>query len=288
MGNHGQSREDSFTPTPRDEAICGDLGVVDVAETSQLAGRFWPEAGTVYFPAVDSAKADPFKKGGKRDGEHVLPRGPSPASAERRLRRLKAARILVRRGHEAPGGRTSIWMLSKAAFRREARDTGCPDATYPGWPKGRTQHLLETNDVYFQLAGELDTILKGVCHGPDPAWEWRNERRAYDRYSVSWEPRSRYHQPDAEILFCGRLFVLERQTERSKKTPETFAKKVRDHNARAEYLGAKQWMQIVFACDTPRDADHALKAADDSDLPVVSASVEEVVSHLTDEALRLS
>ena len=164
---------------------------------------------------------------------------------------------------------------------------GRPDDAYPGWPK-RVQHLLDTNDVYFQLAGELDTILRGTCHGPDPVWEWRNEARAYERYSVSWEPQPRYHQPDAEILFCGRLYILERQTERSKETQEAIAKKVRDHNARAEYIGAKERTQIVFACDTSRDIGYAQKAAEDSDLPVVISSVEEVVSHLTDEALRHS
>ena len=205
------------------------------------------------------------------------------------MRRLKAARLLVRRGHRTPaGGRTSIWMLSKAAFRREARDMGRHDDTYPGWPKGKLQHELDTNDVYFGLAGELDSILEGVCYGPDPVWEWRNERRAYERYSVSWEPRPRYHQPDAEVLFCGRLFILERQTERAKEPFETIAKKVRDHNHRAAHLGAKETTQIVFACDTTRDVKHALEAAEDSDLPVVAASVVEAVSHLTDEAIKLS
>ena len=285
--NHGPNRDDSFTPMPRDEGISGDLGVAEVGTTEQIAARYCPETGTVYFPAVNPAKADPLRKGGRRDDEHVLPMEPSPASAERRLRKLKSVRVLGRRGHTTSTGRTSIWMLSKAAFRREAKYMGRPDDNYPGWPK-RVQHLLDTNDVYFQLAGELDTILKGTCHGPDPVWEWRNEARAYERYSVSWEPRPRYHQPDAEILFCGNVFILERQTERSKKPAEIIAKKVLDHNARADYLDAKEQAKIIFACDTQRDVDNALRAGDDSDLPVVAASVEEVVSYLTDEALRLS
>jgi hypothetical protein len=283
--NHGSNRDDGITPTPRDEGVFGDLGIVDIADTAQVAGRFWPEAKTVYFPAINPGEAERGKKGGKRP---TLGMVPSPPSAERRLRRLKAARLLVRRGHRNSLGRTSIWMLSKGAFRREVRDMGRPDDTYPGWPKSRVQHFLDTNDLYFQLAGELDTILEGVCHGPYPVWEWRNERRAYERYSVSWEPRPRYHQPDAEVLFCGQLFIVERQTERSREPSEVIAKKVQDHNSRAEYLGKKEATQILFACDTQRDTNHALRAAEDSDLPVVAASVAEVVSHLTDEALRLS
>lgn len=287
--NHTSNRHDGITPTPRDEGVFGDLGVVDILGTHQVAARFCPEAGRVYFPALDPSGTDPSKKGGRRDDDHVMPRTPSPGSAERRLRRLKAARLLVRRGHRTPGGeRTSIWMLSKTSFRREARDMGRHDDTYPGWPKSRVQHLLDTNDLYVGLAGELDAVLEGVCYGPDPAWEWRNERRAYQRYSVSWEPRPRYHQPDAEVLFCGRLFIVERQTGRARETEEAIAKKVQDHNHRAAHVGAKETAQIVFACDTFRDTNHALKAAEDSDLPVVAASVQDVVSHLTDLALEHS
>ena len=285
--NHGPSRDDSFTPTLRDESVSSDLAVIDLGSTEQISARYWPETGTVYFPAIDPAKTDPSKQGGQRGNGHILPREPSPTSAYQRFRKLKAAKILVRRGHSTSRGRTSIWMLSKTAFRREAKDMGRPEDAYPGWPK-RVQHLLDTNDVYFQLAGELDTILKGTCHGPDPVWEWRNEARAYDRYSVSWETRPRYHQPDAEILFCGKLFILERQTERARETAEAMTKKVRDHNARAEYLNAKEEAQIAFACDTLRDIGYAQKAAEDSDLPVIADSVEEVVSHLTGEALRYS
>jgi hypothetical protein len=287
--NHTSSRDDGITPTPRDEGLLGDLGVADLLETFQVASRFCPQMGRVYFPALDPAGADPLKKGGKRDEDSVKPRTPSVGSAERRMRRLKAARLLLRRGHRTPGGeRTSIWMLSKAAFRREVRDMGLHDATYPGWPKSRVQHLLDTNDLYVGLAGELDAVLEGVCYGSEPVWEWRNESRAYDRYSVSWESRPRYHQPDAEVLFCGRLFIVERQTVRAKETETAIAKKVRDHNHRAAHIGAKETAQIVFACDTLRDTNHALKAAEDSDLPVVAASVAEVVSYLTDEALKHS
>ena len=281
--NHGPHRDDSFTPTPRDEGLSGDLGVASIAFTEQIAGRFWPEVGTVYFPSLERGAAEAEKKGGKRPIQH---RTPSPTSAERRLRMLKAARLLVRRGHRTPaGGRTSIWMLSKAAFRREARDMGRPDDTYPGWPKGKLQHELDTNEIYFQLAGDLDAVFEGVCYGPDPVWEWRNERRAYERYGLSWETRPRYHQPDAEVLFLGRLFILERQTERAKEPFETIAKKVEAHNHRAAYLGAKGTAQIVFACDRLGDINNALKTARDSDVPVVAAPVSEVVSHLTDEAL---
>jgi hypothetical protein len=287
--SHTSGRDDGITPTPRDEGVFGDLGVTDLLETFQVAGRFCPQTGRVYFPALNPDAVDGSKKGGRRDEEHYLPREPSPSSAERRMRRLKAARLLVRRGHRRPGGeRTSIWMLSKAAFRREVRDMGLHDATYPGWPKSRVQHFLDTNDLYVGLAGELDAVLEGVCYGPDPAWVWRNERRVYERYSVSWEPKPRYHQPDAEVLFCGRLFIVERQTARARETEEAIAKKVQDHNHRAAHIGAKDTAQIVFACDTLRDTDHALKAGRDSDLPVVAASVAEVVSHLTDQALEHS
>lgn len=281
-----KKRYDPLTPTERDEALSSDLANVRVAITEHIAGRFWPASGTVYFPAADPAKTGLSKKGGRLDKNHVLARVPSVGSAERRLRKLKGEKILLRRRHRTKFGATGLWMLSKGAFRREVRDLGRHEEPYPGWPKHRLQHLLDTNDVYFQLASELDAIL-GPCHGLDPAWQWLDERRAYERYSVSWETRPRYHQPDAEIRFLGRVFILERQTERARETQEAMRDKVQRHEARAEYLGIGDRTQILFACDTLRDIGYAQKAGEECGLPVIAGSVEEVVSYLADEALRI-
>ena len=66
--NHGQNKDDSFTPTFRDESASSDLGVVALSSTEQIAARYWPETGTVYFPAIDPTKIDPSKKGRQARG----------------------------------------------------------------------------------------------------------------------------------------------------------------------------------------------------------------------------
>jgi hypothetical protein len=294
-----KKRQRSFTPTRRDEALFGDLYNVRIAHTAQLAGRFWPEAGTVYFPAIDPTAKDPDKQGGRRG--QVLPRVPSPESCARRLRTLRANRALVSRNHPDPGISSTIWMLSRTFFRREADDLKLYGEPYPGWLKARTQHLLDTNDLYFALAGDLDAIL-GPGHGPRASWRWLDERRAYDRYEVleGGGLKTRYHQPDAEVRFGDRLFIIERQTRRARETAEALRKKVLDHRARATYeLVAREGRNepplrpcIVFACDTERDLRYAREAADevgdDALLEVFIGTVEEAASYVADEALRLS
>jgi hypothetical protein len=173
-------------------------------------------------------------------------------------------------------------MLAKGAFRREAEDLRRYGETYPGWPKGRVPHLLDTNDLYVRVAGELDAIL-----GPHPAWEWRDERRAHDEYRIGGSTVK--HQPDAEVrLATGHVFFVERQTERARETAGAIREKVARHAARADHLGKRGEARILFACDTGRDVGYALDAARSSGLPVFAGCVDEAASYLADEALRLS
>lgn len=274
-------RNRPFTPTPRDEAIFRDLYFARILTTEQIAERFWPGANSVYFPAIDRDRTDTFRKGGKRDKRCLQPRVASPGAALRRLQTLREHRLIVSRAHRRPdGSRTQIWMLSRGSFRREAEDLDRYDEAYPGWPKGKVQHFLDANDLYVQLAGELDAIL-----GPYPSWEWRDERRSHAEYKSGG--RTRKHLPDAEVRFPGRVFFVERQTPRARKTEEKIREKVMGHEARADYTDERQKARILFACDAGRDLDNARKAALENGLPLFVGTVEEAASHLADEALML-
>lgn len=289
--NRKKKRRFAFTPTARDEAIFTDLYFARILVTEQIAARFWPRAGSVYFPSLDRASADPGLKGGKRDGSRLLPMSPSVSSALRRLQKLREEQLLVSRDHTRPGGKpTRMWMLSKAAFRREAKGLGHHDEPYPGWPKkradgspGKLDHLLDTNDLYVAVAGELDDVL-----GPHPAWEWREERLASENYKRSWESKTRRHQPDAEVDFRGRLFFVERQTRRAKETYEAIAEKVEAHARRADFVGARASAKIVFACDEKRDVGYALEAARAGGPPLFAGTVDEAAVALAEEAQELS
>lgn len=281
-----KKRHRSFTPTDRDVRLCQDAYCMRLFSTEQIAARFCAETESVYFPAINRAEADPLKQGGRRP---VLSRMPSREAAGERLKILRRNGFFVSREHRKPGGqKTNVWMLSKSEFRAQAEYRGVdPEERCPGWPSGRVQHLLDTNDVYVKIAGDLDAAL-GPNHGRSPAWQWLDERHAYDRYTPSWETRPKIHQPDAEVLFCGRLFVIERQTERARETEEEMRKKVFRHKVRAEHPGDATHLSVVFACDVERDANYARQAADDAGLELFAGTVDEAADHIVDWALRLS
>ncbi|MGF1471732.1 MAG: hypothetical protein ACFB50_08335 [Rubrobacteraceae bacterium] len=225
-----RKRHRSFTPTERDTRLCQDAYCIRLFSTEQIAERFCSETRSVYFPAIDHAKVDPLKRGGRRPVLHTVP---SRTAAGERLKILRRNGLFTSREHRTPDGQmTNVWMLSKSEFRAQAEYRGIDfEERYPGWPTGRIQHTLDTNDLYIEIAGELDTILKGACHGRSPAWLWRDERRAYDRYTLSWDPRPKTHLPDAEVLFLGRLFVIERQTDRARETGKSIRDKVFGHKS---------------------------------------------------------
>lgn len=281
-----RKRQRWFTPTDRDMRLCQDAYCMRLFSTEQIAARFCVETESVYFPAIDRAEADPLKQGGRRP---VMSRVPSRTAAGERLKILRRNGLFGSREHVKPGGqKTNVWMLSKSEFRAQAEYRGVDlEERYPGWPSGRVQHLLDTNDLYVKIAGDLDAIL-GLNHGRSPAWLWLDERRAYDRYTLSWEPRPKIHQPDAEILFLGRLFVIERQTNRARETEEAMRDKVFGHKVRAEYLGAGTHLSVVFACDVERDADYARRAAADAGVELFAGTVDEAADHIVNWALRLS
>ena len=211
--------------TARDESILRDLYFTRFLSREQIAARFWPEGRSVYFPASDPGRT---ARGGKR---YPMPRVPSPASAERRLRSLVDRRYLVRPlEHEG----AILYLLSKAAFRREAEDVYRQDERYRTWPKSRIPHYLDTNDVYVALAGELDAILGG----PYPNWEWRDEARSHLDYKYGGEDHK--HQPDAEIHFADRVFFVERQTRRSREPRATFDDKMASYATHLDYLDARR------------------------------------------------
>lgn len=258
--------------TNRDEAVLRDLYFTRILSQEQVAARFWPEARSVYFPASDPART---ARGGKR---YPMPRVPSPQSAERRLRSLVAHNHLVPpREHDG----VLLYLLSKSAFRREAEDLYRDDERYRTWPKSRIPHYLDTNDVYIALAGELDAILGG----PYPNWEWRDEARAHIEYKYAGEHHK--HQPDAEIHFAEQVFFVERQTRRSREPRPTFDDKMAGYATHIDYLNMDGRAQVLFACDTERDMNHAREAADAYGVPTFVGDVAEVVDHVSQAALSL-
>lgn len=258
--------------TDRDEAVLRDLYFTRILSREQIAARFWPEGRSVYFPASDPGQT---RRGGRR---YPMPRVPSPASAERRMRSLITRNYLVDpREHKG----TLLYLLSKSAFRREAEDLYRDDERYRTWPKSRLPHYLDTNDVYVALAGELDAILGG----PYPNWEWRDEARAHLEYKYAGKGHK--HQPDAEIHFAGHVFFLERQTRRSKEPRATFDKKLAAYATHLDYLDTNDTAQILFACDTERDMNHAREAAHKSGVPTFVGDVSEAVDHVAQLALGL-
>ena len=124
----------------------------------------------------------------------------------------------------------------------------------------------------------LDDIL-----GPYPNWEWRNEARAHRALRAGNEKTE--YRPDAEVRFAGDVFMVERETKRSRPTEEGIFRKVA---ARKEYiehvLEKPDETTILFACDIPRDAQYADRAASRLDVDLVSGNPQQIVRYLLDRA----
>lgn len=193
-------------------------------------------------------------------------------------------------GLRAKGWTTSIkagdlpaaWTLTREGFTAYADQfrTGEQYASKQLGPR-RLEHYLNTNDLYVAVKPVLEQLL-----GPYPAWEWRNEARAFRPKTHSG--RNTAHQPDAEVRFGGLVFVVERQTRRARKGPRPIYEKVAAHKTYINYdLEDPGSGEILFICDEPRDATLAERAGDQLGVSVFAGNTRQAAAHLDDAARRL-
>ena len=202
----------------------------------------------------------------------------SRSCAHKRLYKLKEKGYLENdRFHPAP----MHWYLSKAARARQAGYLGLTGVASEGQEvgPGRMEHYLDTNDLFVRIKQPLDEIL-----GPYyPEWEWLSERRAYESFTYgSAEYR---HQPDAQVRFSNRIFIVERQTDRARMGTTRLSRRIEDHRVYINYF--KQMpdsIDVVFACDKPADAAAAERIGNDIGVHVVADTVGEIAAYIIAQA----
>ena len=152
---------------------------------------------------------------------------------------------------------------------------------HPNFPSRRNlRHYLDTNDVYVIASGALDAVLGGY-----PAWEWWDERRASRKWNMGGKERT--HRPDAEVRFADAVFFIERETERSKKSPGHFLTRMEDYAGYIRYARANddaRRFQVMWACDTARDEEHAADAGERFGVPTYAGTPREVAQRLRQHA----
>jgi hypothetical protein len=254
---------------PRDDQLMTGLYHTTLKTTWQIA--------RMYFPTAEARKKGTYE--------------PSRESARRRLYDLMYMGWLVNWPYSRKE-KLTLWMLSRRAFRREARNLKRNGEQYPDWPKEKLiRHYIETNELYVLLAGRLDEVL-----GEYPAWEWRNEDRSYREWSL--RDRSGVHKPDAELRFADRVYFIERQTKRAREGAAYFDRRMAGYRAYCEYLssaagetaddnGSPLKPQVVWACDTERDMDCAFEAAKKHDVFTTVENPREACKYIVEEAKKL-
>lgn len=237
--------------TDRDETTMTTLYALTIASIEQLA--------KAHFPSVDSAR--------KRMGE-LFKNG-----------YVEKTTFVPRNSTKSIG----LWYLKPRPYRREAKNAGRPEETYPEFPK-RMNHHLKTNDLFADICKPLSSIFdEELAEGSN--WLWKNESHASLRYEYAG--RTRGHQPDAEIHFPdGRLFCIERQTRESRETQQVFRDKVEGFYTYTQYMGFEEKQaKLVFACDDQRDQDYADKAMQDyKDLPGVVTDPSDAAQYIVEHA----
>ncbi len=198
-------------------------------------------------------------------------------SASRRMNDLKKMGMVA---HWNPWTGLVLWTLTRRAFAREVESLGREDEIFKGFPKPKIiRHLVATNDVFVELSRKLDRTL-----GEHPAWEWQDEARMPKRGGGGGKTPNE-NQPDAEIVFSGNRYFLERQTERARATRQQIRDKVAGHRRYLRRLGEPTGeVELLFACDEDRDMDYALEAAQDQQVAMTAGTPEQIIEHLTDKA----
>lgn len=181
------------------------------------------------------------------------------------------------------------WRLTREGFETVAADLDYDERWTPKQlgPE-RLRHHVATNEVLvaarrpFTDVPSLDETL-----GPYPNWEWLHEARSADAYEYAGE-EYRY-QPDAEVWFCGSLFIVERQTKLSRVKPGDIDQKIAAHGTYLRYGLDEQPAEaaVLFACDDRRVAKLAESAGRKYAVDVVAGTSERIGDYLCQTAARL-
>lgn len=233
--------------TERDEAILTDLYFTRMLSTQQIA---W-----LYFPSY--------------------------ASAKQRLYQLRRYKGVIE--PMTPETDLTVWTLTKPAFWRKAEFID-PEDRYRGFPATYfIRHMLDTNDLYAGLRDDLDRIF-----GDPTAWQWKDEARLIQERSSkpnNSSKKTKKKQPDAELSFKGNHYFIERETKRSKATPEELDDKVDGYRRYFGRLGEPEGeREVIVACDLERDKDRVLEAADKYDVDLSAGTVEGITKYLIQKA----
>ena len=183
-----------------------------------------------------------------------------------------------------PGKRETVWHLSKEAFEMVAGDLEIDDDYTPKQlGEKRTRDCLKANEVFVVAKPLLEEEL-----GDYPNWEWRHEKRAYDYYWYLEDPQ--HHRPDAQVLFCDHLFIIERQTRESHVTREEIYDKVSGHHlyVTIELRKDLEEVEVLFACDDERVAEIARRAGEHYGISVRAYSPYKTADYLYNRAAYLS
>lgn len=141
----------------------------------------------------------------------------------------------------------------------------------------------EKFEVSHRRPKEDEKTIDEILSGPFPVWEWRNERRAHRPLTDA--NKKTEHRPDAEVRFGGDVFILERETRRSRATEEAVFDKVALRKEYIEHILKKpNHAMILFACDTPRDIQYADRARSKLDVDLFAGNPDQVVRYLLDRA----
>ncbi|MDP9478345.1 MAG: replication-relaxation family protein [Actinomycetota bacterium] len=180
----------------------------------------------------------------------------------------------------APQG---VWNLTKSGFEFVTETLALDEsfAAKPLAPK-QARHYVRAAEIYAAVKHRLDGEL-----GEYPGWEWRHEKRVV--YAGEYENVPYQHKPDAHVLFCGHVFIVERQTAESKVGPKKIYEKVEDHKRYVETRLRKP-AEVLFAFDTDDSPmiDTARRAGEQLGMEVVARDVAGIADYLYSAALRLS
>src|SRR5690606_22730814 len=97
--------------------------------------------------------------------------------------------------------------------------------------------------------------------------------------------RPHTHRPDAEVEFAGQLFIIERQSERARKTYQEIERKTKNHDEHIRYHGLEESAAIMWVCDTQRDVDYGRRAGEKVSSRVVPCTLDEAVDYIVEAAL---
>lgn len=176
-----------------------------------------------------------------------------------------------------------VWHLTKPGFDSvtETLELDEPYVPKPLLPR-QARHYIRAAEVYAAVKHRLDDEL-----GPYPVWEWRHEKRVL--YAGEYENVPYQHKPDAHVLFCDHVFVIERQTAESKIGPAKIYEKVEGHKRYVE-LRLRKPAEVLFAFDEDDSPmiDTVRRAGEQHGIEVVGRDVAGIADYLYSAALRLS